>query len=377
MKAVHSTVLAQKAHEAPGLTVDQIRQEVNEQCIALGEPPDPHIPRRTGPLSQPTHHEPVDTKKPKWRITQNFSQLSRVCQSAQVPQGDLRAKQQWLAGHRYICVVDFASGFYAVEVVEESQPYLCIYTEGVGYHAYARMPMGIADALSWFCDLTGQALHDLTTSIQLETFVDDNAIAGNEFTDVLHRLQVFFTCCRERNLSISPQKTCLFMQDTVFRGSRVGKEGIKPDVAKLKAVAKWPIPRNLLDLMRFLGLTGYFRSLIQDYSRIAALLTDLQRNLNLPQPEQCKGKWKLRQFLRDCNLVPYWTAKHNKAFVKLKRILLEEPVLHALKFDSTPFILTTDASKDSFGAVLAQRFTTTLPDGETRTKVHPIGYASK
>ena len=94
VKAVHPTVLAQKAHEVPGLTIDQIRQEVNEQCIALGEPPDPHILRRTGPPSQPMHQEPADTKKPKWRITQNFGQLSRVCQSAQVPQGDLRAKQQ-------------------------------------------------------------------------------------------------------------------------------------------------------------------------------------------------------------------------------------------------------------------------------------------
>ena len=58
------------------------------------------------------------------------------------------------------------------------------------------------------------------------------------------------------------------MQDTVFGGSRVSKDGIKPDIAKLEAVAKWPIPRNLLDLMRFLGLTGYFRSLIQDYSHM-------------------------------------------------------------------------------------------------------------
>ena len=79
------------------------------------------------------------------------------------------------------------------------------------------------------------------------------------------------------------------MQDTVFGGSWVGKDGIKPDVAKLEAVAKWPIPRNLLDLMRFLGLTGYFQSLIQDYSRIAAPLTDLQHNLELLQPAQCKG----------------------------------------------------------------------------------------
>ena len=108
------------------------------------------------------------------------------------------------------------------------------------------------------------------------------------------------------------------MHDTVFGGLRIGREGIKPNVAKLEAVAKWPVPRNLLDLMRFLGLTGYFRSLIQDYARIAAPLTDLQHNLDLLQPEQCKGKWKLRQFLRDHNLAPYWNVKHTKAFTRLK-----------------------------------------------------------
>ena len=64
-------------------------------------------------------------------------------------------------------------------------------------------------------------------------------------------------------------------------------------------------------------------------------------------------------------------------FTQLKHILLEEPVLRAPKFDGTPFILITDASKDGFGAVLAQCFTMTLPDGETKTTVHPIGYASK
>ena len=204
----------------------------------------------------------MSQKRPKWHITQNFGQLSRVCQSAQVPQGDLRAKQQCLAGHQYICVVDFALGFYAIEVEEESQPYLCIYTEGIGYHAYARMPMGIADTPPWFCNMTGRALHDLTTTIQLETFVDDNALAGNDFANVLQCLRVFFERCREQDLSVSPQKTCLFIQDIVFGGLCVGKDVIRPNIAKLEAVANWPMPQNLLDLMRFLGLMGYFRSLI-------------------------------------------------------------------------------------------------------------------
>ena len=129
--------------------------------------------------------------------------------------------------------------------------------------------------------------------------------------------------------------------------------------------------------MRFLGLTGYFRSLIKDYTRIVAPLMDLQRNLDMPQPSIKAGRRKYRQYLRDHKLDVYWTMWHNRAFIKLKQVLTSEPVLRAPKFDDTPFILTTDGCKDGFGAVLSQRFTTTLESGATVTAVHPIGFASK
>ena len=44
VKVAHPTVLAQKAHEALDLTIEEIYQEINEQCITLGEKPDPSIP---------------------------------------------------------------------------------------------------------------------------------------------------------------------------------------------------------------------------------------------------------------------------------------------------------------------------------------------
>ena len=64
-------------------------------------------------------------------------------------------------------------------------------------------------------------------------------------------------------------------------------------------------------------------------------------------------------------------------FTKLKRVLMSDSVLQAPKFDGTPFVLTTDGCKDGFSAVLLQEFTTTLDNGDTVTKLHPIGFASK
>ena len=88
-KAVHHTVLVQKAHKSPGLTMDEIHKEVNKQCILLGEPLNPNTPRCTIPPPQTKQTHQTEPKRPKWCITQNFSQLSHICQSAQVPQGDL------------------------------------------------------------------------------------------------------------------------------------------------------------------------------------------------------------------------------------------------------------------------------------------------
>ena len=57
--------------------------------------------------------------------------------------------------------------------------------------------------------------------------------------------------------------------------------------------------------------------------------------------------------------------------------MTSELVLHGPKWDGTPFIVTRDGSKDMFGAVLAQKFTTVLTSGKTVTKLHPIVFVSK
>ena len=46
-----------------------------------------------------------------------------------MPQGDIRAKQQQLSGHRWVSGFDFAAGFYAVSVDHESRPYTAFYED--------------------------------------------------------------------------------------------------------------------------------------------------------------------------------------------------------------------------------------------------------
>ena len=111
---------------------------------------------------------------------------------------------------------------------------------------------------------------------------------------------------------------------------------------------KYPRPLTKRDVQAFLGLIGYYRQFIPQFSAVASPLTDLTRK---HQPQQVK-----------------WSTETEIAFRKLKSLLIETPVLGVAN-PSWPYILQTDASENGIGAVLS----CTDSQGEE----HPIAYASR
>ncbi|OJT13168.1 Retrovirus-related Pol polyprotein from transposon 297 [Trametes pubescens] len=274
VKCIAPITLAHKAHEGDGLTLDELRIRVNEECQAAGMPKAFNIPER------PTTENPpaTPTVERKWRICQNFGEINRVTEIAPMPQGDIRQKQQNVSGHRWVSTFDFASGFYAVTLAEESRPYTCFYIEGRGYFWCIKMPFGLTGAPATFAHMTALHLHDLLGDGTMELFVDDGAAAGDNFSELMGKLRRILSRIRTSGLSLSPSKCKWFMTETVFAGAAVGPKGVAPDTAKLTAVVDWKRPEDALNLGSFLGLTSHFRDLIKDYARVEAPLRDLLRN---------------------------------------------------------------------------------------------------
>ena len=370
VKCCGATTLAKKAHEGNGRTLNSLKHRVNDECVAAGFP--------TAFEGLPPREElEEDTNPPlsqnKWRVCQDFAELNHVTKVPPMPQGDIRQKQQNLSGHRWITVFDFANGFYACEIKPEDQPYVCFYVEGRGYYCYLRMPFGLTGAPSSFAEMTGKALGDLIGTL-IELFVDDGGMAGDDFETMLADTRRLLERILATGLSLSASKSKFFVTEATFAGGRVGPEGIKPDLTKLTAVADWKTPTDLQNLGSFVGLTGYFRSLIKGYASIVQPLTDLARKLDLPK---LKGKAAYTRAMKGHSLEGLWTKEHDHAFLRLKVALTSEPVLKGPKYDGTPFVITTDGCKYGFAGMLSQNFTTVLPNGTTKTTVHPIGFSSK
>ena len=369
VKCISPTTLAQKTHQGKGLDLTELQHRVNDECVTSGMEPRFDIPPRTEPT--PEDNTPGD---PKWRICQNFGQINKITKVAPMPQGDIRAKQQRLSGHRWVSGFDFAAGFYAVTMDPESRPYTAFYVEGRGYFRYLRMPFGLTGAPSTFATVTADNMHDLLVEQIMELFVDDGGAAANTFEEMMDKLTKIFTRIREKKLSLSASKCELFMTEIVFAGATVGPKGVQPDLKKLTAIVNWKTPENATELAGFLGLTGWFRDLIMGYAKKEQPLRDLLREVELP--EKCT-KSVYRRVMANHKLKDRWSDAHTKAFINLKAEMTAEPVLRGPRWDGTPFIITTDGSQDAFGAVLTQRSEYTLPSGKIVRKLHPIAFASK
>ena len=122
------------------------------------------------------------------------------------------------------------------------------------------------------------------------------------------------------------------MREIQFLGHLIGPDGIKVDPTKVEAIKSWETPKNPTDIRSFLGLAGYYRRFVKDFSKIANPLTKLTK--------------KAEAFV--------WTEEQEKAFQYLKECLCKAPIL-ALPEGNEDFVVYSDASLLGLGCVLMQR----------------------
>jgi hypothetical protein len=181
VKCVNPISLAEKDQDC-GLTLNELVHGLEEECVRNG------LPLRDDLLLKDPPIEPRSPGTPSWRICGNFAELNKYLKVVLMPQGDIRDKQRRLSGHRYVSVFDFASGFFALYVDENVQPYLCVFVPGRGYFAYKQMPFRLSDAPTAFRDMVAQRMWDLIITELMELFVDDGGMAADEFKEMLGKL---------------------------------------------------------------------------------------------------------------------------------------------------------------------------------------------
>ncbi|KAL0427186.1 UNVERIFIED_CONTAM: Transposon Ty3-I Gag-Pol polyprotein [Sesamum latifolium] len=144
-------------------------------------------------------------------------------------------------------------------------------------------------------------------------------------------LRTVLQILREKQLYAKFSKCEFWMEEISFLGHVVLKEGVQPDPAKVKAILEWEPPKNVSEVRSFLGLTGYYRRFVKDFSVVAKPLINLLKK----------------------NTPFNWNDRCAQSFVELKRRLTSAPIL-ALPSGDGGYVVYTDASRQGLGCVLMQ-----------------------
>ncbi|KAL4154076.1 hypothetical protein QTP88_001909 [Uroleucon formosanum] len=139
------------------------------------------------------------------------------------------------------------------------------------------LPAGIiklSGAPSTFQRLMNAALTSLN-GIKAFVYLDHIIIYAVDLKEHESRLEEVFQRLQKFNLRLQPSKCQFLRREVVYLGHLITDSGVKPDLAKISCVRDHPVPRNPTEIKQFLGLSGYYRRLIENYSQRAKPITIL------------------------------------------------------------------------------------------------------
>ena len=162
-------------------------------------------------------------------------------------------------------------------------------------------------------------------------FIDDILVYSKSSEEHERHLSIVLQTLRDKQLYAKLKKCESWLDKVSFLGHVVTKDDIFVDPGKVDPVSNWRRPNTVTEIRSFLGLTGYYRRFIEEFSKITLPLTRLTQN-------GVKFEW-----YNDCE----------RSFQELKNRLVTAPILTILS-GSGGFMVYSDGSRQGLGCVLLQ-----------------------
>ena len=180
-----------------------------------------------------------------------------------------------LKGARCFSKLDLRTGFHQIPVAEVDRHKTAFRTSS-GLYEFCVLAMGLCGAPGTFQQLMHELFGDLAYVV---VFLDDILIFSCSVDEHRAHLTEVYRRLRLHRLYAKRSKCDLFQSEVEFLGHHVGVDGLRIMEDKLQAVVEWPVPTNVREVRAFLGLIGFYRRFIRDFSRTALPITQLTRTV--------------------------------------------------------------------------------------------------
>jgi hypothetical protein len=292
------------------------------------------------------NNQPVIVPKgnDKFRVCFDYRALNKITIRAPYPSKYLRDVIDQFKGVKWISKIDLTSSYLQIPIAPADRHKTAFMTPD-GLYQMVGMAFGLKGAGDTMQRVMNQILDPVKDFVT--NYVDDTWVITrtDDLNQHLRQLKSVLEIFRKYKLYINHDK-CKFAYREIDALGHIVSQGVTrlPDV-KVRAFLELRPPRNQAELMKVIGVFGFYRRFIPHYAEIILPLTELLKT---------KADWK-------------WTDVEQQAFDKLKSLMTSDPILVLPDLDK-PFLVRTDASGFATGAALLQ---------EHNDMLMPVAYFSK
>ena len=241
------------------------------------------------------------------RLCIDYRRLNQVTVKNKYPLPRIDDLLNQLKGALVFLKIDMRSSYWQLRV-EEASILKTTFRIRYGHYEFVVIPFGLTNAPAVFMSLMNKIFQQYLDQFII-VFIDDILVYSKNREEHKLHLKLALQVLREKQLYAKFSKCEFWMEEIAFLGHVVSKHGVQPDSCKIKSIMEWEPPKSVTEIRSFLGLAGYYRRFVKDFSLVAKPLTNLLKK----------------------NVAFQWTDACQRSFDELKHRLTSAPIL-ALPF---------------------------------------------
>ncbi len=217
----------------------------------------------------------VRKKDGKLRLCVDYRLLNKKTVPDRHPLPRIQDLIDTLGGYSWFSILDQGKAYHQGYIAEGSR-HMTAFTTPWGLYEWVRIPFGLSNAPAAF----QRSMEEMLDSLRDECcipYLDDVLCYARSFEEHVETIRCVLKALQCHGVKLKPEKCEMFRSEVRYVGHLVSSEGVRVDPKDLEAVQSLTsrTPQTVGDVRRLLGFLSYYRTFIQDFSRVAKPLYEL------------------------------------------------------------------------------------------------------
>ena len=180
-----------------------------------------------------------------------------------------------LRGARVNSKIELRTGYHKLRF-READIFKTAFKMWYGHFEFTVMPFGLTNAPAAFMDLMNRVFQPYLDQFMV-VFVDDILVYSQSEVEHEDHLRIVLQLLRDHQLYAKFSKCEFWLTKVGFLGNVVSASGVSVDPRKVEVLMSWERSKSIVEIRSFLGLLGYYKRFIEDFSRLVVPMTRLTR----------------------------------------------------------------------------------------------------